>query len=180
MGWIADFGLLISIQNPSWYARWAVLLALTVLLAACASKDEQPAPLDTQETEQLEQVYQEGRAAYLAGRYEDAAGHFAHVANADPERIKARINWGASLSRAGRPLEALGHFQQVLAQEPDNAAAFYNWGAALARLGRHEEALDKFNRARGLGGLDLPPSLQRALDGYLSRHRRADPGNNTE
>ena len=135
-------------------------------------------PLDPQNVEQLEQVYQEGRAAYLAGRYEDAAGHFARVANADPEHVKARINWGASLSRGGRPLQALGHFRQVLAQEPDNAAAFYNWGAALARLGRHEEALDKFDRARDLGGLELPPALQRAFDGYLSRHRWGEPENN--
>ena len=155
-----------------WCAKWVLVLALAALLAACASKDEQPVPLDAQDADQLEQVYQEGRTAYLAERYDDAAGHFARVANADPEHVKARINWGASLSRAGRPLEALGHFQQVLEQEPDNAAAFYNWGAALARLGKHEEALDKFNRAHGLSGLDLPPKLQRSLDSYLSRHRR--------
>ena len=153
-----------------------MLLALAALLAACGAKDEPPVPLNA---ENAEQVYQAGRAAYLAGRYEDAAGHFARVANADPEHLKARINWGASLSRGGRPLEALGHFQQVLAQEPDNAAALYNWGAALARLGRHEEALDKFDRARGLNDLKLPPRLQRALDGYLSRHRRAESENHT-
>ena len=158
-------------------ATWGLLLALAALLAACASKDEQPAPLSAEDTEQLEQVYQQGRAAYLAGRYDEAAGHFARVANADPEHIKARINWGASLSRGGRPLEALDHFQQVLEQEPDNAAALYNWGATLARLGKHEEALDKFGRARDLGGLELPPALQRAFDGYLSRHRRDEPEN---
>ena len=158
-------------------AKWGMLLALVALLTACASKDEQPVPLNAEDTEQLEQVYQEGRVAYLAGRYDEAAGHFARVANADPEHVKARINWGASLSRGGRPLEALGHFRQVLEQEPDNAAALYNWGAALARLGRHEEALDKFDRARSLGGLELLPSLQRAFDGYLSRHRRDQPEN---
>lgn len=157
------------------YAKWGMLLALVAVLTACALKDEQPVPLNPQDTEQVEQVYQEGRAAYLAGRYEEAAGHFARVANADPEHIRARINWGASLSRGGRPLEALGHFQQVLAQEPGNAAALYNWGAALARLGRHEEALDKFSRARSLGDLELPPSLKRTFDGYLNRHRRIEP-----
>ena len=113
-----------------WCAKWAALLALVAMLAACASKDEQPVPLNVQDTEQLEQVYQDGRAAYLAGRYDEATGHFARVANADPQHLKARINWGASLSRGGRPLEALGHFQQVLALEPDNVAALYNWGAA--------------------------------------------------
>lgn len=157
------------------WATWGLLLALTVLLAACTSKDEQPVPLNAEDTEQLEQVYQQGRDAYLAERYDEAAGHFARVADANPEHVKARINWGASLSRGGRPLEALGHFQQVLEQEPDNAAAFYNWGAALARLGRHEEALDRFDRARDLGGLELPPTLQRAFDSYLNRHRRDEP-----
>lgn len=159
----------------AWRAKWVLLLALATLLAACAPRVEQPALLDPQDTEQVEQVYQEGRAAYRAGRYDEAAGHFARVANADPEHIKAKINWGASLSRGGQPLQALGHFQQVLEQEPDNAAALYNWGAALARLGRHAEALDKFEHARDLGGLELPPALQRAFDGYLSRHRRGEP-----
>ena len=156
-------------------AKWVALVVLALLLAACGPQVEQPLPLDAEDAEQLEQVYQEGRAAFLDGRYEDAAGHFARVANADPEHLRARINWGASLSRGGRPLQALGHFQQALEQEPDNTAALYNWGAALARLGRHEEALDKFDRARDLDVSDLPPGLQRALDGYLGRHRRARP-----
>lgn len=158
-------------------AKWVLLLALATLLTACGAKDEQPAPLNADDAEQLEQVYQQGRAAYLAERYDEAAGHFARVANANPEHVKARINWGVSLSRGGRPLEALGHYQQALEQEPDNAAALYNWGAALARLGKHEEALEKFDRARGLGGLELPPKLRRTLDGYLSRHRRHEPEN---
>ena len=162
-----------------WCAKWAALLALVALLAACASKDEQPVPLNVQDAEQLEQVYQNGRAAYLAGRYDEAAGHFARVANADPQHLKARINWGASLSRGGRPLEALGHFQQVLALEPDNVAALYNWGAALARLGKHEEALDKFEYTLGLEGVDdlLPSGLQRTLNDYLRRQRPVEPEN---
>ena len=155
-------------------ARWMLLLALVLMLAACGPKDEQPLPLNAADTEQLEQVYQEGRAAFIEGRFEDAAGHFARVANADPEHLKARINWGVSLSRGGRPLEALGHFQRALEQEPDNASALYNWGSALARLGRHEEALEKFRRARDLGITDLPPNLQRTLDAYVSRHRRTE------
>ena len=161
-------------------AKWALLLALAMLVAACGPKDEQPLPLNPEDTEQLEQVYQEGRAAFLEGRFDDAAGHFARVASADPEHIKARINWGVSLSRGGRPLEALGHFQQVLEQEPDSAAALYNWGAALARLGRHDEAMDKFQRARDLGIEDLPSNLRRALDGYVSRRQRAAPVNGLE
>ena len=163
----------------TWGVNWVLALALAALLTACASKDEQPAPLDPQNVEQLEQVYQEGRAAYLAERYDEAAGHFARVANADPQHLKARINWGASLSRGGRPLEALGHFQQVLALEPDNVAALYNWGAALARLGKHEEALDKFERTLGLEGVDnlLPSDLQRTLNDYLRRQRPVEPEN---
>ena len=156
-------------------AKWALLLALTMMLGACGPKDEQPLPLNAADTEQLEQVYQEGRAAFQEGRFEDAVGHFARVADADPEHIKARINWGVSLSRGGRPLEALGHFQRALEQEPDNPSALYNWGSALARLGRHEEALEKFQRARDLGIADLPPNLQRTLDAYVSRHRRSEP-----
>lgn len=161
-------------------ARWALLLLVVVLLAACAPQDEQPLPLSAEDPERLEQAYQEGRAAFLDERYDDAAAHFARVAEADPEHLRARINWGASLSRGGRPLQALGHFQEALEQEPDNAAALYNWGAALARLGRDEEALDKFERARALGIDDLPPGLERSLDGYVSRHLRDEPVNGSD
>ena len=160
--------------------KWVLILSLAMLLAACRPQVQQPLPLDAGDTRQLEQVYQEGRAAFLDARYEEAAGHFARVANADPEHLRARINWGASLSRGGRPLQALGHFQQALEQEPDNAAALYNWGAALARLGRHEEALEKFSRARDLGISDLPPGLQRALDAYVNRQKRMEPENHDE
>ena len=158
-------------------AKWVLFLSLSMLLAACGPQLEQPVPLDAGNAERLEEVYQEGRAAFVDGRYEDAAGHFARVANADPEHLRARINWGASLSRGGRPLLALGHFKQALGQDPDNAAALFNWGAALARLGRHKEALDKFDRARELGISELPPGLQRALGGYLRRHKQAEPEN---
>ena len=162
------------------HARWALLLLLAATLAACAPQGEQPLPLSAEDPERLEQVYQEGRAAFLDERYDDAAAHFARVANADPEHLRARINWGTSLSRGGRPLQALGHFQQALEQEPDNPAALYNWGAALARLDRDEEALDKFERARALGIDDLPPGLQRVLDGYVRRHRRDEPVNGVD
>ena len=156
-------------------AKWALILVLALLLAACGPKDELPPPLDPEDAEQLERVYQEGRAAFLAGRYDEAAGHFARVADADPDHLRARINWGASLSRGGQPLAALGHFQRVLEQDPENAAAYYNWGAALVRLGRDDQALDKLDRARALGIEDLPPALRRSLDGYVSRQRRAGP-----
>ena len=91
-------------------AKWVLLLALAALLTACGAKDEQPVPLDAEDVEQVEQVYQQGRAAYLAERYEDAAEHFARVATADPEHVKARINWGASLSRGGRAAGSPGPF----------------------------------------------------------------------
>jgi tetratricopeptide (TPR) repeat protein len=123
---------------------------------------------------EIEQAYKDGRAAYEAGNYEVAAGHFARVVAADPVHVKARINWGTALSRGGKPETAIPIFQQALVLDPINAEAHYNWGAALARMGQHQEAMQKFDQALALksAALMLPPPLQRSLQDYMQRHRR--------
>jgi tetratricopeptide (TPR) repeat protein len=121
-------------------------------------------------TPAFEQVYQEGRTAYEAGRFDEAAEKFARVVRADPEHFKALVNWGVALSRGGKPSQAILKFQQALAQDPDNlnnAEAYHNWGVALERLGNHQEAVKKFDQAVTLKAELLTPALQR----YLLRHR---------
>ena len=146
-----------------------------VLLASCSSQKSVQVPLAPQ-TPAFEKVYQDGRLAFKERRYDEAAAQFAQVVAADPEHLKARLNWAAALSYLNKPAEAIVQCQYVLARDPTNAEAYYQWGAVLARLGKHQEALEKFDQALALKPmaelLQESPLLQQSLQAYLKRQRR--------
>jgi tetratricopeptide (TPR) repeat protein len=150
------------------------LVCTLVLLLSCSTPRVQE-PLAPQ-TPALEKTYQDGRQAFRERRYEEAAAHFALVVAADPEHLKARLNWAAALSYLHKPSEALVQCQNVLARDPTNAEAYYQWGAVLARLGKHQEAMEKFDQALVLKPmtelLQEDPMLQQSLQAYLKRQRR--------
>src|SRR5215831_20008817 len=111
--------------QPTWRGIWLVGLVWTlVLLVSCSSKRPVQVSLAPQ-TQALEQVYQAGRVAYKEGRYDDAAAQFARVVAADPEHLKARLNWAAALSYSNQVSEAIVQCQNVLARDPTNAEAYY-------------------------------------------------------
>jgi len=146
-----------------------------LLLVSCSSEQPAQVPL-APNTQALEQVYQNGRVAFKERRYDDAAAHFARVVAADPEHLKARLNWAATLSYSNKVSEAIVQCQNVLARDPTNAEAYYQWGAVLVRAGKHQEALEKFDQALALKPLiellQDDPLLQQSLQAYLKRQRR--------
>lgn len=151
--------------------RHICLCVLLVTLIGCSSS-KQPGAL-AQPQMSLERMYQNGREAYNAGKFDEAANNFARVVQVEPLHLKAWNNWGAALSRAGKGWEAIEKFQYVLLQEPRNAEAHYNWGAALARLNRHAEAVERFEQALAMKPTSdfLTPELQAKLQDYLGRQR---------
>ena len=163
-------------MQTTWRGIWCVgLVCVLILLVSCSSKPPVQVSLAPQ-TQALEQTYQAGRVAFKEQRYDDAAAQFARVVAADPEHLKARLNWAAALSASGKPAEAIGQCQNVLARDPANAEAYYQWGAALARMGKHQEAVEKFDQALALKPmvelLQDDPALQQSLQAYLKRQRR--------
>src|SRR5215470_3389157 len=163
-------------RQSTWRGIWLVGLVWTLLLlVSCSSQKPVQVSLAPQ-TQALEQAYQAGRVAFKGQRYDDAAAQFARVVAADPEHLKARLNWAAALSASGKPAEAIVQCQNVLARDPTNAEAYYQWGAALARMGRHQEAVEKFDQALALKPmaelLQDNPALQQSLQDYLKRQRR--------
>src|SRR5713101_9538976 len=146
-----------------------------VLLASCSSQKSAQLLIAPQ-TPAFEKVYQDGRLAFKERRYDEAAAQFARVVAADPEYLKARLNWAAALSYLNKPGEAVVQCQYVLARDPTNAEAYYQWGAVLARMGKHQEALEKFDQALALKPmaelLQDDPALQQSLQAYLKRQRR--------
>jgi tetratricopeptide (TPR) repeat protein len=142
------------------------------MLIGCSGEKQGEAPALPPTT--LARLYEQGREAYNAGKFDEAATHFAAVVQAEPLYLKAWINWGAALSRAGQGWEAIAKFQHVLQQDPRNAEAQYNWGAALARLNRHQEAVEHFEEAIAMKPTSefLSPELQAKLQDYLYRQRQ--------
>ena len=99
-------------------------------------------------TPQLEQLYQEGRADYQNGKYDDAVRKFAYVVEVDPTHLNALINWGVALSSGNKPEAAVPKFQQALSREPNNAATLYNLGDAATRA-RQLRADNEKRRQKG-------------------------------
>ncbi len=143
--------------------RLVVLLLALIVLGACQSAKPGPNADLQPGSPGLEQLYQEGRAAYLSEDYETAAATFAQVVEIDPEHLKALINWGASLSRSGNAREAIPKFEQALARDPNHAAAMYNLGVSLQRLGEHEAAIAQYNQAVARDPSLLTPEMKRYL-----------------
>ena len=102
-----------------WPGMLFVIAGLTLI--SCQSQKQAEVALEPSDTAMMEGVYQEGRAAYEAGRYNEAAEKFARIVQVDPTHVKALINWGVSLSRSGQPLQAIPNFQQALGHDPNNA-----------------------------------------------------------
>jgi len=152
------------------------VVCILVLLASCSSSQEAAQVPLVPQTPALEKVYQDGRLAFKDGRYPEAAAQFARVVAADPENVKARLNWAAALSHLNQPGEAIIQCQNVLARDPTNAEAYYQWGAVLRRMGQHQEAVEKFDQAFALKPmaelLQEDPLLQQRLQAYLKGQRR--------
>ena len=160
-------------KTAIWRGFW--VFGILVLVAACSSKQADEIPR-LANGPALERVYQEGRIAFRERRYDAAAALFARVVAADPEHLKARLNWAAALSNSGKLVEAIVQCQNVLARDPEHAEAYYQWGAILARVRKHGEAVEKVEQAFALKPMtDLlhsDPALQLALQGYLTRYRQ--------
>jgi tetratricopeptide (TPR) repeat protein len=146
-----------------------LLFSIPLVLTSCQTPPQPSTAAVAPEPVAIEQLYQEGRAAYEAGDFTAAAEKFARVADADATNLNALINWGAALARGGQALEAISKYQLALARDPNNAAAYYNWGVALERLRKHAEAVEKYERAIALQSDLLTPTLQAYLERQRSR-----------
>ena len=84
---------------------------------------------------------EQGRAAMAAGRFDEAATHYAAIVKALPDEPGMRLNLGMALSMAGRPRDAVAHLQAALKQRPDLAPASLFLGAAYVELGQPAQAV---------------------------------------
>ncbi len=144
--------------------RLVVLLMVLLAAGACQSTKSGSETEVQPDSSDLEQLYQEGRAAYLSEDFQAAAETFARVVESDPTHIKALVNWGAALSRGGDPKAAIPKFEQALARDPNHTGAIYNLGVSLERLGKHEAAIVRYKQAVALDSSFLTPEMQTYME----------------
>ena len=92
----------------------------------------------------------QGRKAFDAGRFSEAADEFRKAVAANPNGIPARVNLGAALAQLGDVATAVEQYQQALRIDPRNATAHYNLGFLLAKQNQHEQAIIHFQAVLAL------------------------------
>jgi tetratricopeptide (TPR) repeat protein len=92
----------------------AIALALVSHAAPCAAQDPTPAE------QEARAIFEAGRVAFDAARYEDALRHFRHAYQISP-RPALLYNIGVAADRLRRDSEALEHFERYLREAPADA-----------------------------------------------------------
>jgi tetratricopeptide (TPR) repeat protein len=105
----------------------------------------------------------EGRAAYEAGKYEEALSAFEAAKKERPDDPAVEFNRAVALAQLGRVAEAKSAFQRVAeSNNPElQQKAWYNLGNVHAGLSERKEALQSYRRA-----LKLDPSDPLARHNY--------------
>ncbi len=98
----------------------------------------------------IEQQFELGRRAQLAGRLDEAITRYRAVLKRAPEHGGALNNLGVALKVLNRFAPAVACYHRALAAKPDDVGLLTNLGNALRGLGRFEEAEAALERALAL------------------------------
>lgn len=109
-----------------------------------------------------------GRAAFDAGRFEEAAVEFRRAVELEPGSVRARVNLGSALAQLDQVDAAILEFEEALRIGPGNTAALFNLGSLRERRGELELAAASYQEAAGYSPRDAEVRLglaevQRAL-----------------
>lgn len=126
---------------------------------ATSSEGEHPAP--PAQRGESGGMFEAAKAAWRAGRVDEAVQRYRELVATDPGHVRARNNLGVLLDREGSHEAALEHFQAALEVEPENVEVLTNHGAALAALGLYDDAEAHLRRAMRIepGRLDVRANL---------------------
>jgi tetratricopeptide (TPR) repeat protein len=129
----------------------ALLLASTMLLAACATA---PGPDEQQVGRKTAEVPDKAKATYdraiwsaKAGRDAEATALFAELTQTYPDMTLAFTNLGLQYLKAGKLPEAEQALQQAVTLDPGNAVALNHLGVALREQGKFQPALQAYQSA---------------------------------
>lgn len=92
----------------------------------------------------------QGRRAYEAGQFQDAADAFRRAIEVAPRSASAHLNLGLALSQLGDAAGGLEHLRVAFEQAPDDATIGATLIGALLRLKREDEAIEALTRVRSV------------------------------
>jgi tetratricopeptide (TPR) repeat protein len=107
-----------------------------------------------------------GMALAVAGRVDEALGHFRQALALDPVRPTSHYNIGFTLTHQGHHDEAIGYLREALRLRPIDADAHFALGLALAATGRRAEAARHLEESLALRPQD--PEAHRELANALA------------
>ena len=92
----------------------------------------------------------QGRRAYEAGQYQEAADAFTRAIAAAPNSSTARVNLALTLLQLGNPAAAVTHLQAAFDLAPDDPDVRREVLRVLLRLGREEDAIAVLTKSRSV------------------------------
>ena len=149
-------------MNPkyvTWVGQWAGVLAIALLLTACAGR----------------QAFREGNSLLAQGKWEPGLAKLEEAAKLDPKNAEYQIAYangkmsvihglnvhGEAARRQGKLTDAEKDYRQVLSLDPDNAMARQGL-EALTRARRHKQIIEEAEALYKKGGNnDLADALDK-------------------
>jgi tetratricopeptide (TPR) repeat protein len=116
-------------------------------------------------------TYVQGTSAYRAGRYDEAADHFAAVLASEPDRLDAQVGLGLTRYKLGDWDAAIEHLDAAVRRAPRQATARLFLGLAHLRRGDDGPADEHLSAFRDLRA---DPGVTGLVDRAL-RLLRGDP-----
>jgi tetratricopeptide (TPR) repeat protein len=92
----------------------------------------------------------QGRRAYEAGQFQEAATAFAKALDAAPSSTAARVNFGLSQLQLGNTAEAVANLRAAFDQAPDDPDAGRELLRMLLRLRRVDDAIQVLTKTRSV------------------------------
>lgn len=172
MSWVNNLG------------RKAVVLALMVWLAGCATTTDPQDQVRTDQEQQeqarqeaLQQNFNQAVNAMEAGDYDAAKQQFEAIHNQHPERTGPLANLGILALEAGEQGQAKARFEEVAALDASHTVALNHLGVIARESGEFEKAEDYYREALAADPDYLPAMMNLAilLDIYLGRPGDALP-----
>ena len=147
-------------------------------LAVAANGNRSVPAVDDPQVDRIQRIrrdkhwhLQQGLAADLEGRLEDAVSEYQRALVMDAEYLQAHVNLIAAFGKLGRVGDAERHYRKALSVEADALEIHINWGTLQVSQGRLAEAVRSFRR-----GLEINPysaSLHADLGALLLRSGQA-------
>lgn len=95
----------------------------------------------------LDELYQQGRAALKSRQIDEALELFRRVLAVEPQHADSRESLASALFAKGDYAEAAEQFAALADQQPSQARFYINLGAVFNRLGEHKKAEESLRKA---------------------------------